>query len=317
MRSRLLAVVVAALALTLTPALAVAEAAPSILAATDAPLTLTAASTGTTLYGGVGAGLVMAAPYQVGGGSGQVTWTYNGLPSGLAISPKSGLIGGTPTIPGSFPMAITVTDADGQTQTGDATFLINPIGLATRSGLLPYIVAVTGKQVSAAPVIATGDDEGLEWSATGLPPGLSLDPGSGIVSGVPSVVGGYTTRFSATNVAGETASLSVLFEVVVGYTCNYHQTGTVGQALSIDCGVFWSPKPNEGGRWLGLPGHLSYSSKGLPKGLRLNAGTGMITGKPRKAGTSVTTVTVSARPDGILVTSPVKWNSVVRCVISA
>lgn len=314
-RSRLFALAVSTVALAGLGALPAYSAVPRALPADDAALTLTPTSAGTTMFGGVGAGLVVVPPYQVAGGSGQVTWSYQGLPPGLAASPSSGVIGGTPSLSGSYSVTLTVSDSDGQTQTGTLTYLIDPIGLEAHSGLLPYAVAITKDAVSSAPVIATGDTEGLVWSTTGLPPGLTVDPGTGTVYGRPRSVGAYTPRFFVTNVAGDTASMTVLFEVVAAYTCNYQEHGHVGRSLSINCGVFWSPNPNEGGRWLALPGHLSYASKNLPAGLRINSTTGIVTGAPRKAGTSGFSVTVSARPDGILVTDETKWTSVVRCAI--
>jgi hypothetical protein len=282
----------------------------------DPALTLTASSSGTSIFGGVGTAMHDAAPYQVGGGSGHVTWAYQGLPQGVAALQTTGAVTGTPTLSGSYPLTITVTDGDGQAQTADATLLIDPIGLSTASGQPSYLVAIANHAVSSEPVIASGDAEDLAWSATGLPPGLTIDQGSGTVSGKPTSVGSFTTRFKATNTVGNTAYLSVLFEVVTAYTCNYHETGEVGQPLSINCGVFWSARPNAGGRWLRLPGRLTFAASGLPSGLTLNPSTGVITGTPVKPGTHTVTVTVSAHPDGVLVTRSTAWKSSFRCVIA-
>jgi hypothetical protein len=308
-RTRLTAVVATAAAL-------VAIGSTQALA-TDPALTLTANSGGTSMFGGVGTPLRDAPPYTVSGGSGHVTWAYQGLPQGVTAAQTTGVIVGTPTLSGSYPLTITVSDGDGQTQTGNATLLVDPIGLATASGQPSYVVAIAKDAVSTAPVIASGDAEDLTWSATGLPPGLAIDHGSGTVSGRPTQVGSYTTRFKAVNTVGNSAYLSVLFEVVTGYTCNYHQSGAVGESLAINCGVFWSPKPNAGGRWLRMPGRLSFAATGLPSGLRINSGSGMITGTPTKQGTHAFTVTVSAHPDGILVTRAATWKSSVRCVIAS
>lgn len=303
---------VAAIALA---AAAAVLAVPSAASADDPTLTLTPVSSGTDIYGGVGTPMRDAAPYTVTGGSGHVVWAYQGLPDGLAASQTTGVVTGTPTLSGSYPLTISVTDGDGQTQSADATLLVDPIGLSTASGQPAYLVAIAKDPVSAQAVIASGDSEDLTWSATGLPPGLSIDKDSGVVSGTPTQVGAFTTRFKAVNTVGNTAYLSVLFEVVVGYTCDYHETGAVGQALSINCGVFWSPKPNAGGRWLRLPGRLSYSAKGLPSGLRIDPATGVISGSPRNAGTATATVSVKVRPDGVLVTRATTWRSSVRCAI--
>lgn len=49
---------------------------------------------------------------------------------------------------------------------------------------------------------ATGDGT-LEYSATGLPPGLSISSLTGAITGTPSVIGSYTPEFTVTNEFGE------------------------------------------------------------------------------------------------------------------
>jgi alpha-tubulin suppressor-like RCC1 family protein len=55
---------------------------------------------------------------------------------------------------------------------------------------------------------ATGGAAPYRWSATGLPPGLAIDPASGAISGTPSAGGRYTPTITVTDSYGIEASAS-------------------------------------------------------------------------------------------------------------
>lgn len=63
----------------------------------------------------------------------------------------------------------------------------------------------------AALVVSATDPDGdaVIYAASGLPPGLSLDPASGVISGRPSVVGAFHSTLRATDASGASATLSV------------------------------------------------------------------------------------------------------------
>lgn len=63
------------------------------------------------------------------------------------------------------------------------------------------LVGVTGSPVSYQ--IAC-DTSGVTYGATGLPPGLSINTTTGVITGVPTVGGTYTATLSATNGSGRT-----------------------------------------------------------------------------------------------------------------
>ena len=58
------------------------------------------------------------------GAHGSVTWSKTGaLPSGVTLDPSTGVLSGTPGQPGSFPITVKATDANGCTGTG-ATYTL-------------------------------------------------------------------------------------------------------------------------------------------------------------------------------------------------
>ena len=77
-----------------------------------------------------------------------------------------------------------------------------PIALA-----LPQITAVLPAMISVgvpfSATLTSAGSSGVVWSVSGLfPPGFSLDPNSGVISGTPATVGMYSFRVEAGNGAG-------------------------------------------------------------------------------------------------------------------
>ena len=146
-----------------------------------------------------------------------LTYSASGLPAGLSINFSTGLISGTPTVPGEV-SSVTVTATDTTGATGTATFtwsittqLQNTITV-TNPG--PQSGTV-GTAVTPLPIQATDSASGcaLTYSVTGLPPGLSINPTTGLISGTPTVAGSYTITVTVTDCTGATSTINFTWPI--------------------------------------------------------------------------------------------------------
>jgi hypothetical protein len=157
-----------------------------------------------------------------GGKPGPDTWSVVGgqasLPAGLTLSP-SGLLSGTATTPGAYGFAIQVADS------------ATPANIAVRNYKLNVSVApltvqtvqtppdgVVNRQYVATPLVATGGTTPYVYSAPNLPPGLSIDPSTGQITGAPTVVNsaGTSVTITATDAAFPAESVSTVATIRVG-----------------------------------------------------------------------------------------------------
>jgi type II secretory pathway pseudopilin PulG len=138
-------------------------------------------------------------------------------PPGLSVNSSgvvTGTIGGSATTYGN--VTSTVTDAGGISVTSGAfSWTVKPsLALATP----PSQASVVNQGTSPLTLVATGGD-GAPYTfsvVSGLPPGLSLAPATGVISGTPTTVGTYTV---VVKVVDRTTSRSstASFSWVVGH----------------------------------------------------------------------------------------------------
>ena len=129
------------------------------------------------------------------------------LPPGLTLA-SDGTLSGTPTAAGTYAFTVKVDDAAGgsASQAVTMTFAAAASPLAITPGL-PFLPGTVRVAYPPQMPRATGGRAPYTWSvASGeLPPGLLVDGGEGIVSGMPTVAGTYTFQVRVDDAAGASA----------------------------------------------------------------------------------------------------------------
>lgn len=215
--------------------------------------------------------------YQITGTNTPSSFAASPLPAGLSVNPSTGLISGTPTEVATTVATLSATNSYG-TGTGTLTFSI------ALGGLPGITSAATATGDAESPfsyqIVATNAPAG--YSASPLPAGLSVDPSTGLISGTPSAAGTTTTTLGAANAVGavsKTLTITISPAGLPAFTGTMAKSGTVGTALSHQIAATNAP--------------TLYAASPLPAGLSLNPSTGLISGTPTAAGTTVTTLSAT------------------------
>jgi hypothetical protein len=222
-----------------------------------------------------------------------VSYTATGLPPGLILTQSTGLISGQGATAGTYNVTVSVSDGVLSTSTA-FSWTMNAATNAAPSITQPANQTSTVGQPAQLQLVGS-DPEGqpISFSANGLPPGLTLQSATGLISGQGTTAGTYNVVVSVSDGALSTSasfvwtmnSGSVNAPPVITQPAN--QTSIVGQSVQLQL-VGSDPE--------GKP--VSYTVTGLPPGLSVTS-TGLISGQGTTAGTYMVTATVS---DGALST---------------
>lgn len=159
--------------------------------------------------------------------------TAGSLPPGVGITP-SGVITGTPTTGGSYTFTVTATDASSNTGTQDYTVNIGTNSLTINPAGLPNGTQGTAYNQTVSASGGTGPYT-YSVSAGALPAGLSLNPSTGAIAGIPTGSGASSFTIQANDSVGNIGTRAYSMNIgTVSLTVNPSTLppGTVGIAYS-------------------------------------------------------------------------------------
>ncbi|WP_245626443.1 putative Ig domain-containing protein [Stenotrophomonas ginsengisoli] len=243
------------------------------------------------------AGSAYSQALQARGGIAPYSYVLSGsLPTGLAFDPATASLSGTPTQAGSFPVTITVTDST----TGTAATLAQAYTLEIAAPVLTINPASlangTAGSLYAQVLAASGGIAPYSYVLSGsLPAGLTFDPATASLSGTPTQAGSFALELTVTDsTTGTAASLvqSYVLDVAVPVISLSPGAGALPQATR---GSHYEQRISASG---GIAPYRFVASGELPRGISLDAESGVLAGTAEQAGQYSLQVEVSDSTGG-------------------
>ena len=235
------------------------------------------------------------------GGEGDLSYSLEPIPAGLAFDAAQRRLSGTPTAPSTYLMTYEVEDKDADSD--ELTFTITVLAPAPSDTAPSFTGTVQDQRYTVGTTIelltlppATGGNGTLTYSLEPVPPGLLFSEFLRFLAGAPSTAGTYEVEYRVEDADANTADSdadTLSFTIVVEETTSPDTapsfTGTVADQTYTK---------GEAIRPLTLPsasggeGTLTYSLQPVPPGLTFDGAARVLSGTPTVAGRYRMTYTV-------------------------
>ena len=223
-----------------------------------------------------------------------VSVTAGVLPTGLTLS-SAGLLSGTPTQSGSFPVTLTAINGTLPNATQAFTVLVNAPPAITSAASDTFVVGTA----DTFTVTTTGFPAPTLSQTGTLPTGVTFTPATRVLAGTATQTGAFPLVFTAANGVGTDA--------VQNFTLNVVCPAIAVTPTSLADGLYLVAYGAVDFNQTGSTGSgFTWGATGLPAGLTIDATTGVVSGTPTNtslSGVVVVTVTDNFGCQGVLNTA--------------
>ena len=168
--------------------------------------------------------------FAANGGTPPYAWSWtaaagSSLPPGLSLSPGTGAVAGTPGTIGAYLVTVNVKDSSAPASQASMTYPITVIPpltpLVITSPQLPNGTpgadygGAGGYSLTASGGIAPYTWAWVATAGSSLPPGLTLSPNTGVISGISTTVGFYSFTLTVSDSESPPAQFSANYTITV------------------------------------------------------------------------------------------------------
>ncbi len=197
---------------------------------------------------------------------------------------------------GTATITYTISDGNGGTATATVTVTVAPVNDAPVATPIPPRSTTDGASISVPVATSFSDVDGdaLSFSAAGLPPGLSINPVTGVISGTITASasqtngGVYTATVTASDGRGGTVSQSITFNVTNPPPVAVNDNASTSEDTAVTISPLANDRDPDGDP-------LTITAASAPNGIVTINANGTVTYTPRANfnGTDTITYTIS------------------------